>query len=301
MNLKAAILGLAIAIILWAGYAVYAAYTLHPQLSAQWGYVDEKTTEIWLDAELSKPLLVPASISNLTIEFMGVPIAEAERFDYSPTGRNARLALAVDNKNLVRALVKYFESGQRGTVNVALRGKLLGVIPINTDIHQEISENILGYLNLSAESKDVAGGLVKTPALVGTTFDWVGEEGGNAVLTAHIKLYNPNGFAIPVGNISFEIQANDIKVGHGKTTKGVVIPAKGYATVDVKTYIEEDSLPKVWATHIRNGEVSKVKADVFLDMTFMKQSYRIKLASYEESVETDIMGELNSMLNEAFG
>jgi LEA14-like dessication related protein len=301
MNLKALILGLIIAIIVWVGYVAYAAYTLQPRISAQWGYVDEKTTEVWIDAELGKPLLVPAAINNLTISFVGTPVAREERFEYSATGTKARIALAVDNENLVHALIKYIENGQRGTVSVTLSGKLLGLIPLNTELNEEVSEDVLGYLNFTAESKNIAGGLAKSPALVGTSFDWAGEENGKAVLIAHMKLYNPNGFPIPVGNLSFDAYANDIKIGYGKTARGTVIPARGYATVDVKTYIIEDSLPKVWATHIKNGEVSKVRADLFIDISLMSRNYRIKMASYEETVQTDIMGELNSMLNAGLG
>ncbi|ASJ08149.1 hypothetical protein A3L11_02460 [Thermococcus siculi] len=301
MNLKLIILGVILIIIAWIGYVAYAAYTASPTINAQWGYVDEKTTEIWIDARLSKPLLVPASVENLTIEFMGIPVARVARFDYSATSTDVSMALAIDNQNLVNSLVRYLDNGQRGTVLILLRSKLLGVIPINADIKEEISENVLAYLNFTAESKEIANGLVKTPELVETTFDWAGEEDGKAVLVAHMKFYNPNGFPIPVGNVSFDAYANDIKIGHGKTVNRITIPAKGYATLDVETYIIEDALPKVWATHIKNGEVSKVRADIFLDIEFMGQEYRAKLVSYEETVQTDIMGELNSMLDDMIG
>lgn len=301
MNLKTIVIGLILVIVIWIAYVAYAAYTLQPSISAQWGYVDEKTTEIWIDAKLRKPLLVPAAIENMTIEFMGMQIAKVERFDYSATSSDVSMALAIDNSNLIRSLVRYMDNDQKGTVLIMLRGKLLGLIPVNADIQQEISENILAYLNFTAESKEIAGGLVKTPALVETTFDWAGEENGKAVLIAHMKFYNPNGFPIPVGNVSFDAYANDVKMGYGKTTNRIVIPAKGYATLDIRTYIIEDSLPKVWEIHIKNGEVSRVRANIFLDVGFMGQNYHVKLISYEETVQTDIMGELNRMLGDMLG
>ncbi|AEK73354.1 hypothetical protein GQS_07280 [Thermococcus sp. 4557] len=301
MKLRYIILGLALAFIVWIGYVVYAASTLSPSISAQWGYVDEKTTEIWIDAKLNRPLLVPASIENMTIEFTGIPIARVERFDYSATGSDVSMVMAIDNPNLVRSLARYLDNGQRGTVLITLHGKLLKVIPIDADIQQEISENVLAYLNFTAESKELAGGLVRSPALVETTFDWAGEHDGKALLIAHMKFYNPNRFPIPVGNVSFDAYANGIKIGYGRTTKQVLIPAGGYATIDVETYIEEDSLPKVWEIHVKNGEVSKVRADIFLDLNVMDQHYSVKLASYEETVQTDIMGELNRMLGDMLG
>ncbi|AFL95297.1 hypothetical protein CL1_1094 [Thermococcus cleftensis] len=298
MNLKYLLLGLALIFIVWVGYVAYAAYTLSPRVSAQWGYVNEKTTEIWVEAKLSKPLLVPASIEELRIEFTGIPVARVTRFEYGATETDVSFVLAIDNYNLVRSLVNYMNNGQSGTVAILLQGRLLGIIPIKTDIEQGISENVLAYLNFTAESKDLAGGLVKTPALVETRFDWAGEENGRARLIAHMKFHNPNAFPIPIGNVSFDVYANEIKIGDGRTARVVVIPANGYATLDVETYIEEDSLPKVWAEHIKSGEVSKVRADVFLDIRVMNQDYHVKLVSYEETVKTDIMGELNRLLED---
>lgn len=301
MKLRYAILGIAIVLVVWFGYVIYAVSTLSPSINAQWGYVDENTTEIWVDAKLNRPLLVPISIENTTLEFTGVPIARLERFEYSATGSDVRAVIVIDNRNFFRALARYLDNGQRGSLSLALRGKLLGGIPVNTDIEQEINENVLEYLNFAAESKELAGGLVKSPALVETTFDWAGEQDGKALLIAHMKFYNPNGFPIPVSNLGFDAYANDMKIGHGKTAEGVIIPAGGYATVDVETHIEWDSLPKVWAVHVKNGEVSKVRADIFLDLSILNQNYSIKLASYEETVQTDIMGELNRMLEDMSG
>ncbi|WP_240921932.1 LEA type 2 family protein [Thermococcus sp. ES12] len=297
MNWKLVILGIVLILIVWVGYVVYAAVTASPTVHASWGYVDEKSTEIWVDAKLSKPLLVPAEIENLSLSFMGIPIARVARFDYGATKTDVSMAIVIDNHNLIRSLVAYLDNGQTGEAEFHLKGSLLKVIPINADIKQVISEDILAYLNFTAESKELAGGLVKSPALVETTFDWAGEQDGKAVLIAHMKFYNPNSYRIPIGNVSFDMYANDVKIGYGKTVETVILPPKGYATLDVETFIEEDALPEVWATHVKNGEVSKVRADIYLDITVLGREYSIKLASYEETVKTDIMGGLNEMLD----
>ncbi|NJE05479.1 hypothetical protein E3E36_04845 [Thermococcus sp. M36] len=283
-------------IILWVGYVVYAAVGASPTVRASWGYVDEKTTEIWVNANLNRPLMVPVSVDNLTISLSGIPVAQVKRFDYRPTGREVNIAVGIENYNLVRAIVEYLKNGQRGTVSVEFKGRFLGFIPLSLRVSEQISEDVLAYLNFRADSKELAGGLIETPALVETTFEWAGEEDGNIVLMAHMKFYNPNRFPIPVGNLSFDVYANDIKIGYGETEKSVVIPADGYGTLDVRTYIVEDALPKVWVIHVKNGEVSRARADVYLDITALGQKYRVKLASYEETVKTDIMGSINRLL-----
>lgn len=70
-------------------------------------------------------------------------------------------------------------NGQRGgELGIHLGGgKFLWVIPVNLDQKEEVSEDILSHLNFTTESKELAGGLVKTPpALVGTKFEWSGRE-----------------------------------------------------------------------------------------------------------------------------
>jgi LEA14-like dessication related protein len=299
MKLKFLVSAIFLLIIVWIGYVVYAAVSAQPTITASWGYVDDKTTEIWIDAKLSKPLLIPASVENLTMLFSGLPIAKVQEFNYDPTGTDISMAIGIENYNLVKALVRYLDNDQKGSILIVFDGTLLNFIPVKFNLEQTVSENILAYLNFTAESQELAGGLVKTPALVETTFDWAGEEGDEAVLIAHMKFYNPNRFPVPIGNVSFDAYANDIKIGYGRTTNTVLIPANGYATLDLKMYVLEDTLPKVWELHVKNGEVSKVRADVFLTITVMQQEYNIKLVSYEETVRTDIMGELNRMLDEA--
>ncbi|ASJ11367.1 LEA type 2 family protein [Thermococcus thioreducens] len=296
MNWKLLMLGVVLIIISWIGYVAYAAITASPTVHASWGYVDEKTTEIWVDAELSKPLLVPVEVENLSLNFMGIPVARVARFDYGATRSEVNMAIVIDNENLVRSLVAYLDNGQTGEVEFRLKGSLLKVIPINADIRQVISEDVLAYLNFTAESKELAGGLVKSPALVETTFDWAGEQNGKAVLIAHMKFYNPNKYPVPITKLSFDAYANGIKIGYGETEETTIIPSGGYSTVDVRMYVDESRLTKVWEIHVKNGEMSKVRADIFMDISVLNQRYSIKLASYEETVKTDIMGGLNSML-----
>jgi len=298
MNLKAIILGVFLILIIWIGYVAYAVMTAEPQVEAKWGNVSDSTTEIIIDASLRHPLLVPVGINELSINFTGVKVAWVNEFNYGATKSDMSLSLLIDNYNLVRSLINYLDNGQQGEAEIVFKGKVLGLIPINADIKENISENILGYLNFTAESREYLNGLFQTPALLGTKVDWAGESHGKALLVTHMKFYNPNSYPLPVANTSFDIYANGIKIGYGSTKKAVVIPAKGYATIDVDTYIYENALPKVWALHVQNGEKSTVRADIFLNLKLLGKEYNVKIASYEETVQTNIMGELNRMLND---
>lgn len=296
MNWKLPVPGLVLVVMVWLGYVIYAVVTASPTVHASWGYVDENTTELWVNAKLDKPLLVPVEVDNLSLSLAGIPVARVARFDYSATRPDISMAIAIDNRKLIRALVAYMNNGQRGELGIHLGGKFLWVIPVNLNQKEEVSEDILSHLNFTTESKELAGGLVKTPALVGTKFEWIGERNGEAVLIAHMKLYNPNGFPVPVGKVSFDAYANGVRIGQGKSLKTVVIPARGYATVNVETLIDENALPGVWEAHVKNGEISRLKVNLYLDITALGRDYHIKLISREETLETDIIGTINGML-----
>ncbi|NJE43103.1 LEA type 2 family protein [Thermococcus sp. GR6] len=294
MNWKIAVLAVLLAFILWGSYVGYAILTLQPSINAQWGYVDESTTEIWINAHLNKPLLVPASIENVSLEFADVPVARVERFDYGATKKDMTLAISIDNRNLVKAMINYLNNGQRGAFTIHLKGKLLGVVPVEGSISEEVNEDILSYLDVKAKSRDL--GIAKTPALVETETEWAGVRGNKAVIINHLQLYNPNPFPLPITGVSYTLYVNGIKIGEGTIVESVVLPAKGYGTVDVETFIDTNALPEAWVRHIKNNETSYVKAEIYLDVTVLGKEFKMELATVDETVRTDIMGDLNRML-----
>jgi LEA14-like dessication related protein len=299
MGLIKKLVGLAfLVLLLWGGYVVYAALTANPQFSARWGTVNESVTNIVITGEWKKPLLVPIDVNKLAVNFTGVEVVRVSKFNYSPTGTSAVAVVSIDNHNLIRALVNYLNNGQRGTAVITFNGKFLKVIPIDFNLKEEVNEDLLSQLNFTAESKDLLGGLAKTPALVSTKVEWKGERGNTGILVAYMKFYNPNDFPIPIGNISFDFYANGVKIGEGQTSKTVIIPAKGYATLPVETTIDEAVLPKVWAMHVRNGEQSTLLINLYLTVTLNGRDFTVKLLSQKETVKTDIMGQLNKTLEE---
>ncbi len=301
MNLKTLIIVAILLFLLWMGYVAYAVTTAEPQVEARWGKVNEKTSEIVINANLRHPLMVPVSVKELSINFTGVKVAWIEGFKYGSTKNNLTLSLLLDNHNLVRALVNYLNNGEKGNVEIILRGNVLWIIPINSEIKENISEKILEKLNFTAESKEYLNGLFKTPSLLGTKVEWLGEKRGKALLIVHMKFYNPNSYPLPVANASFDLYANGVKVGYGSTERALIMPAKGYATLNVTLTIDEGTLPKVWAIHVERGEKSTVKADIFLNLRLFGREYTVKIASYEEKVQTSIMDSINAALNDMLG
>jgi len=283
-------------IVLWIGYVAYALITANPQLNAEWGNVNEEKTQIVISGDWSKPLLIPINVRYLALNFSGVEVARTEEFSYGPLSTHVKVVVGVDNHNIVRALFRYLDEGQRGKVTVAFRGSLMGFIPLKFDYSEEVSENILNQMNFTAESRPVLGGLLQSPALVSTRLEWKGQKGDNGFLVAYMTLHNPNDFPLPVGNLSFEVYANGIKVGSGRTEESVVIPAKGYKTLPVEMMVYGSSLPKAWVIHVRNNEESTLRINLYLTTTVLGREVSLKLFSQDETVKTDIMESINRAL-----
>ncbi|WP_297437473.1 LEA type 2 family protein [Thermococcus sp.] len=289
-----------VALLIWGSYVAYAVLTLHPTFSVKWGHVDENITELEISGNLGKPLLVPLSLKDASLSLNGIGVAAIKDFKYSAVRNRASAVVAINNKNLIGAFIAYMNNGEKGKAVLHVRGRLLGLIPLNYNLSESINDDVLGGFNFTAESRPITvGGLEvgQTPAILETKTDWGGTEGSYAVLIGHVRLYNPNRMPIPVNNISYTIKVDGIRVGKGGIIKGAVVPAGGYATVDVRIMIDTSMLPKVWVAHVKAGEESTVSATVYLDMNLLGRNYRIPVETTNTTVKTNFLGTLRKLLN----
>jgi len=284
-----------LALLLWGAYVTYAFLSSPPKFRAHWGNVTETTTELVIMGEWSKPVLLPVSVSGVTLRFMGIELGRTENVSISPRG--STVVLILDNENLVRAFFDYLDRGQNGTAEVSIRGRVLRFIPFKFTVKRRVTLNVLEKLNFTSRSRPILGGLVYTPALLGTKVSWGGERGNEGILIADMDFYNPNPFPIPVANLTFDLYADGIKVGEGYLPKASVIPASGYAAVRAVIELDEEVLPEVWAIHVRNGEESTVRVDVNLSVNVLGKTVQIPLQTEERVVKTDIIGEINEALS----
>ncbi|WP_099209393.1 LEA type 2 family protein [Thermococcus henrietii] len=285
-----------LALLLWGAYVTYAFLSSPPKFKAHWGNVTKTTTELIITGEWSKPVILPVSMNNVTLKFMGIELGGTKNVSIS--SKNSTVVLSLDNRNLVRALFKYLDSGQNGTALISFSGRFLKVIPFRFTVKRKITLNVLEGLNFTSKSRPILGGLVYTPALLGTKVSWGGEKGNEGILIVDMDFYNPNSFPIPVANLTFDLYADGIKVGKGYLPKATVIPANGYATVRAVIELDETVLPEVWALHVENGEESTVRVELNLSVNVLGKAIQIPLQTEEKVVRTDIIGEINRALSQ---
>ncbi|MCD6525367.1 MAG: LEA type 2 family protein [Thermococcus sp.] len=292
-----------IVLVIWGGYIAYTLSTASPKVSAEWGAVSEKTTEIKVSMDLQRPLLTPLDVEDLRFLFMDEQVGRLAELDYSPFGTEIKASLELDNEKVVDALLKYLENGERGDFTVVAKPKVL-FLSGEFNVSKEIDEKVLDKIHLTAQSQEIAGlSLLKTPELKDTIVRYEGKEGDRAVFITELVLYNPNPYPIPVIKTGYKVWVNGLKLGDGESLKATVIPAGGMVRIPVKTYVLLSNIPKAWEMHVRNNETSTVRAEIFLRLQISIPGFSgtkdVTLKTINQTVKTDLIGEINRALSKA--
>ena len=280
-------------LISWIGYLAFSLTHLNPQITAEWGYVDENRTEIWLHVNLGRGIPLSLSIDDATLALGVVPFGEIRHAELGFMQKTIDLPLVIDNKNAVQAFKVHIGNGESSKITVVMDASIFGV-PFRREFNRDIETDILGELDSTLESIQTGSeenALLQTPQIERVSSRW-GEIVGAITIYSDVTLYNPNIFPIPVRGIEYEIYMNDYNVAHGELLGETTLPSKGSATLRIKTFIDSEVLPKVWAEHIENGERSKIRVSIYLKSTILGKEIKVKIADKEEIIETDLLSEL---------
>lgn len=293
MRIVKIIIAVVLILIVWLGYLGYVAMNLKPKITAEWGYVDDKTTELWLHVYLGKRLPISINVKNVTIEWAGVKIGRIENMKLGFMQDKIDGILILDNYKAVEALKNHIKNGEKSYAKISVQASIFGISVFKKDFTREVETNILSYFNIKTESN---GDLIKSPAVEGISSKWGPVTDDHITVYSDVKLYNPNSFPIPVSGIQFNVNINENQVASGELIENTVIPANGYGTVKVKTLIDTAVLPKVWAEHIKRGEESDLSIVIYLKVNIFNKELKIKVADVHKKITTDIIDQINSML-----
>lgn len=293
-----------ILLVLWGSYVAYAIKGASPKASVGWGKVNEEKTEIVVNVNMSKPLMVPLSIEELKFLLMGEEVGRLTKFKYSPMDTNIQAGIEIDNRKIVDAILKYFENGETGNLTIVVKPKILGLFSKRITITREINQKVLESIHLTAPSQDIGGlSLIKTPELKDTIVKYDGREVDKAVFTTELVLYNPNPYPMPIPKTGYRVWVNGLKIGEGESTKTVVIPAGGTIKLPMKTYVLLSNIPKAWKMHVKNNETSVVRAEVFMRLRISVPGFSgtkdVTLKTVNQTVKTNIIEEINQAISTA--
>lgn len=120
-------------------------------------------------------------------------------------------------------------------------------------------------------------------------------------LTSYAWVYNPNQFDInvPFLTTEYSVQANDIELARG-SRDGLKLPSKENTTVELPADVNTGNISNWWASHLRNGESSRIEASVDVKTDFL-MPVTLYRTSYTDTVETDIDQKIEDSLSRARG
>ncbi|HIP89545.1 MAG TPA: hypothetical protein EYH24_06415 [Thermococcus paralvinellae] len=292
MRIAKIIIAVILILMVWVGYLGYVAINLKPKVIAEWGYVDDKTTELWFHIYLGKDIPISISIDNLTIEWAGIKIGKIENMKLGFMQDRVDGVLVIDNYKVIDALKNHIKNNEKSIIKMSVQASIFGIPFLKKDFSQEVETDILSYFDITTESR---GSLIKTPAIEGIISKWGPVEDNSIIVFSDIRLYNPNSFPVPVSDITFDTTANGYEIADGKLIDSVVLPAKGTAIAKVEVEIDASQLPKVWAEHIKRGEESELNITVYLRARILNRDVRLNIADIQKEIKTDILGQINSM------
>jgi len=292
MRIAKIIIAVILILMVWVGYLGYVAINLKPKVIAEWGYVDDRTTELWFHIYLGRDIPISISIDNLTIEWAGIKIGKIENMKLGFMQDRVDGVLVIDNYKVIDALKNHIKNNEKSIIKMSVQASIFGIPFLKKDFSQEVETDILSYFDITTESR---GSLIKTPAIEGIISKWGPVEDNSIIVFSDIRLYNPNSFPVPVSDITFDTTANGYEIADGKLIDSVVLPAKGTAIAKVEVEIDASQLPKVWAEHIKRGEESELNISVYLRARILNRDVRLNIADIQKEIKTDILGQINSM------
>jgi len=282
-------------VFLWAAYLGYTLITLTPQIRAEWGYVDENTIELDVTVYFGKSLPVSINIEEADLYWAGIKVGTLKDLKVGFLKDSARGVLVLKNREVIEALKEHIRNGEQSNIEIQVRDLIFGIPIIRGGFSKPLKTDLLSYIsNVTIES---SGDLIKTPAIEGMPSKWGKIDENGIEILSDVELYNPNPVPLPLFGIKYHIDANGYQVARGELLEKVVIPANGRGTARIRTIVDTNVLPKVIAEHIKKGERSEVTLKLTLTVKMLNQKIEMPLPEIKETVETNIIEQLNLALS----
>jgi LEA14-like dessication related protein len=134
-------------------------------------------------------------------------------------------------------------------------------------------------------------GVVGVPVVTGTENRFGETTQSTTVVETQLDVRNPN----PVGTgfldatARYEVSMNDITMATGET--GPVTIEPGESTLQTRSSLDNEKIPRWWASHVSNDERTQLRIDATVRSGLLGQSVSVP---QERTIETDILSSFNS-------
>jgi len=128
------------------------------------------------------------------------------------------------------------------------------------------------------------------PEIRGVSHQWGQVTDDITELITTVIVYNPNSFALPIKEVTGNINAAGIEIGNANS-QDVYIGKNGEYPITILTSIDNSKIPDLWVAHVNNQEKSaiEINADIVFNLKISEFTYPYQM---EQPLETDIIAML---------
>ncbi len=277
------------------------------RVDGEFGAVNDSQTEVRATLTVDNPNPIGTRAVDVTADYVvranGVELARGrdDGVAVAPGTSTETVTAWMDNAVIPRWWASHVRNGERTTVDVDAR-VTIGVLGYSTDVTRSrtVETDLLSSFE-STESRPIDADVpfAADPVLYlnETRASWGDVDANRTELELAADAYNPGEYDVPVARIGYTITMNDVVVGEGETASGTVLESGEETTITATTAIEHDRLDEWWVTHLENDQRSELRVEFEgrIELpTGSTVTVPLEALTYEETVETDLLGEGDS-------
>ncbi|MFC4248863.1 LEA type 2 family protein [Natribaculum luteum] len=277
------------------------------RVDGEFGAVNDSHTEVRATLTVDNPNPIGTRAVDVTADYVvranGVELARGhdDAVSVAPGTSTETVTAWMDNAVIPRWWASHVRNGERTTVVVDAQ-VTTGILGYSRNVTRSrtVETDLLSSFE-STEPRPIDADVPFAPNPVlylnETRASWGNVDANRTELELAADAYNPGEYDVPVTQIGYAITMNGVVVGEGETAGGTVLESGEETTVTATTAIEHDRLDEWWVAHLENGQQSELRIEFEARIelpTGSTVTVPLEALTYEETVETDLLGEGDS-------
>ncbi|MCU4719294.1 LEA type 2 family protein [Halapricum hydrolyticum] len=266
-------------------------------VDSEWGEATNDTTQIETQARVDNPnpIGTPGVVSiEYTASLNDVVLAEGKKsgIGLSPGENTIEFAATMDNDRIADWWVTHVNGDERSTLTIEPTVSGPGVSQSLPEQTSAVETDLLSSFESSEEDTVTVDG---EPLLVLGDRDasWGEATDETTPLTLTAELENAHEQPVTLSGVEYVVTMNNVTLGEGQTTEGVDLAPGDSDTLTVDAALETDAFADWWPTHVRNGETSRMRVELYGLVEQNGNQSRVPVRLYQQRLEfeTDLLGD----------
>lgn len=270
-------------------------------IESEFGEVSENRTIVHSHMVVDNPnndSLPMGATVRYDIAMNGIEVAHGTNrgIQLKPDRNTLNLTATLDNSRIPAWWVTHVNNGERTTMTTSGRVSLAG-LPVGTDLpsrNQTIKTNILGPLG-NDTTRHVAVANESILRVSDRRVSWGDADREATPAWFAAALENTHDRPVRIDGTAYEIRMNDVTVGQGTTTDGIVLSPGESGTFTTNVSIDTPRMHHWWVSHVANNETTRFQVEVYAVVDRDGERHRVPLAVIDRRARfrTDLLGSSN--------